>query len=99
MPPACHDPAHCDPHHDHLAAAGDPNLAPVVGVSQKTVHRVWQAHGFKPHRPDLPTQSRSPVRGEVDGCGRALPESARQSPGTPSARAALDEVARGDDDP
>jgi hypothetical protein len=31
----------------------------VVGVSQKTVHRAWQAHGLKPHRPDLPTQSRS----------------------------------------
>jgi transposase len=25
-------------------------LAPVVGVSPKTVHRVWQAHGLKPHR-------------------------------------------------
>ena len=24
-------------------------LAPVVGVSPKTVHRVWQAHGLKPH--------------------------------------------------
>src|SRR3990172_1606651 len=24
--------------------------APVVGVSPKTVHRVWQAHGLKPHR-------------------------------------------------
>ncbi len=26
------------------------SLAPVVGVSPKTVHRVWQAHGLKPHR-------------------------------------------------
>jgi len=25
-------------------------LAPVVGVSPKTVHRVWQAHGLPPHR-------------------------------------------------
>jgi transposase len=25
-------------------------LAPVVGVSPKTVHRVWQAHGLQPHR-------------------------------------------------
>jgi transposase len=25
-------------------------LAQVVGVSPKTVHRVWQAHGLKPHR-------------------------------------------------
>ena len=25
-------------------------LASVVGVSPKTVHRVWQAHGLKPHR-------------------------------------------------
>ena len=25
-------------------------LAPVVGVSSKTVHRVWQAHGLQPHR-------------------------------------------------
>ncbi|MFA5028233.1 MAG: IS630 family transposase, partial [Candidatus Methylomirabilota bacterium] len=24
-------------------------LAPVVGVSPKTIHRVWQAHGLKPH--------------------------------------------------
>lgn len=25
-------------------------LAPVVSVSPKTVHRVWQAHGLQPHR-------------------------------------------------
>jgi hypothetical protein len=24
-------------------------LAPVVGVSPKTIHRIWQAHGLKPH--------------------------------------------------
>lgn len=35
-------------------------LAPVVGVSRKTVHRAWQAHGLKPHRPLTFKLSRGP---------------------------------------
>lgn len=35
-------------------------LAPVVGVSPKTVHRVWQAHGLKPHRTHTFKLSRDP---------------------------------------
>jgi len=52
-------------------------LAPVVGVSPKTVHRVWQAHGLTPHQnAHLQTQPRPAVCREADGCGRALPQSA-----------------------
>ena len=32
----------------------------MVGVSPKTVHRVWQAHGLKPHRPRTFKLSRDP---------------------------------------
>lgn len=35
-------------------------LAPVVGVSPKTVHRVWQAHGLKPHQTRTFKVSRDP---------------------------------------
>lgn len=35
-------------------------LALVVGVSPKTVHRVWQAHGLKPHRTRTFKLSRDP---------------------------------------
>ena len=35
-------------------------LAPVVGVSPKTVHRVWQAHGLKPHQTRTLKISRDP---------------------------------------
>ena len=35
-------------------------LAPVVGVSPKTVHRVWQAHGLKPHQTRTFKISRDP---------------------------------------
>lgn len=35
-------------------------LAPVVGVSPKTVHRVWQAHGLQPHRMRTFKLSRDP---------------------------------------
>jgi len=35
-------------------------LAPVVGVSPKTIHRVWQAHGLKPHRTRTFKLSRDP---------------------------------------
>jgi len=35
-------------------------LAPVVGVSAKTVHRVWCAHGLKPHQTRLFNLSRDP---------------------------------------
>jgi transposase len=35
-------------------------LAPVVGVSPKTVHRVWHAHGLQPHRTRTFKLSRDP---------------------------------------
>jgi hypothetical protein len=35
-------------------------LAPVVGVSPKTVHRVWQAYGLKPHQTRTFKLSRDP---------------------------------------
>lgn len=35
-------------------------LAPIVGVSPKTVHRVWQAHDLTPHRTRTFTLSRDP---------------------------------------
>jgi transposase len=35
-------------------------LAPVVGVSPKTIHRVWQAHGLTPHRTRTFKLSRDP---------------------------------------
>src|SRR5574338_792416 len=35
-------------------------LAPVVGVSPKTVHRVWHAHGLKPHQTRTFKVSRDP---------------------------------------
>lgn len=35
-------------------------LAPVVGVSPKTVHRVWHAHGLKPHQTRTVKLSRDP---------------------------------------
>ena len=35
-------------------------LAPVVGVSPKTIHRVWQAHGLKPHQTRTFKVSRDP---------------------------------------
>lgn len=35
-------------------------LAPVVGVSPKTLHRVWRAHGLKPHRTRTFKLSRDP---------------------------------------
>ena len=64
MPPACHDPAHCEPTATTLPPAATHwttrTLAPVVGVNPKTVYRVWQAHGLKPHRPRTFKLSRDP---------------------------------------
>jgi transposase len=57
-------------------------MARAQGVSPKTVHRIWQAHGLQPHRTEsFKAQPRPGVRRQAARHRRALPEPARQGLG------------------
>ena len=57
-------------------------MAARAGIAPSSVHKIWAAHGLKPHlTQNLQALARSELRRQGRGYRRPLPQSARQSPG------------------